>query len=136
MLDSVFDLLGKLPGSNKLSLLAYGLKALPGPPILGDLGPLLFLDSLLFEVSNFGGFAGTGERASEDSSKGRISLEQEGSDRIETTMEEIKKNNFAFALKHRDHQWDAHLSHDQSKDKPLLLLYPDKIPFDDLVSVD
>ena len=39
MLDSVADFLGKLLGSNRFSLLAYGLKALPGPPILGDLGP-------------------------------------------------------------------------------------------------
>ena len=51
-------------------------------------------------------------------------------------MEEIKKEDFAFALEHRQHKWDAHLSHDQSIDQPLLLLYPNKIPFDDLVSVD
>ena len=44
------DLLGpaKLPGSYKSSLLAYGLKALPGPPILGELGPL-FPPSLTIE---------------------------------------------------------------------------------------
>jgi hypothetical protein len=42
-LDSVPDLLGptKFTRSDKSSQLAYGLKALPGPPIFGELGPFL-----------------------------------------------------------------------------------------------